>query len=194
MKPYQAIFELGRLSEIKNDAREINEMLGFLCIIAASPEPLDMQDWFPYLWKQGKAPSFNSETLAVDFASAVLHFYENCLLNYQQSKPLILPIELWLNAQQEITEQGIAFACGFLAGFQHSEANWQNLNLLPGSESGQLLQTTILLLSKMAMPNSDEPQMQALFAQLPDMQEIVTALPQLLSALGKVSFPDDGYE
>jgi hypothetical protein len=162
-------------------------MLGFICVTAASPEPLDLQEWFPNLWNQGRTPSFNSETVAVDFASAVLQFYENCLLNYQQSTPLILPTELWLNEQQEVTKQGIVFASACLAAFQDREESWQNLNLAPESEAGQLLQTTILLLSKMALSHSDDPQRQILFAQLPDMHEIVTALPQLLSALGNSS-------
>ena len=192
--PYQALVELCLNSEIKDSAREVNEMLGFICVMAASPEPLELQEWFPFLWKQESEPSFSSETLAVDFAQAVLQFYENCLLNYQQAKPLILPTEMWLNEYGEVTEQGSAFASGYLSGFHSSEESWQTLNLVPGSEPEQLLQTSMLLLSKMATPNSNDPQMQALFMQLPSMQEIITSLPQLLGVLGHFSVVADNNE
>lgn len=194
IKPYQALVELCQNPEIKNNTREVNEMLGFICVMAASPEPLELQDWFPYLWKQESEPSFSSETLAVDFGSAVLQFYENCLLNYQQVKPLILPGECWLNEYQQVTEQGIAFASGYLSGFHLTEESWQTLNLAPGSEPEQLLQTSMLLLSKMATPDSNDPQMQALFVQLPGMQEIISSLPSLLSALGHFSTVVDNHE
>lgn len=187
MKPYQALFDLCRNPEIENDVREVNEILGFICVIAASPESRELQDWFPFLWTHGQDPSFSSERLAVDFASAVLQFYKSCVLNYQQLKPLILPTELWLNEQQEETAQGMAFASGYLAGFHHIEADWQTEQLAPGSEGGQLLQTTILLLSKMAAAESHEPQMQELFEQLPGLPEIVSSLPSLLTALGNYS-------
>ena len=194
IKPYQALVALCQNPEIKNSAREVNEMLGVICAMAASPEPLELQEWFPYLWKQESEPSFSSETLAVDFAQAVLQFYENCLLNYQQAKPLLLPTELWLNEYGEVSEQGIAFASGYLSGFHNSEESWQTLNLVPGSEPEQLLQTSMLLLSKMATPNSNDPQMQALFVQLPGMPEIVSSLSQLLGALGHFSAVADNNE
>ena len=194
IKPYQALVELSQNPEIKNSAREVNEILGFICVMAASPEPLELQEWFSYLWLPGEDPSFSSETLAVDFAQAVLQFYDNCVLNYQQAKPLILPEECWLNDDQQVTEQGIAFASGYLSGFHHSEESWQKLNLIAGSEPEQLLQTSMLLLSKMANPDSHDPQMQALFVQLPGMQEIVRSLPQLLSVLGHFSVVADNNE
>lgn len=193
IKPYQALVELCQNSEIKDNAREVNEVLGFICAIAASPEPLDLQVWFPYLWAQGE-PLFSHEALAVDFACAALQFYEDCLVNYQQAIPLILPTDLWLNEYQEVTEQGIAFASGYLSGFHNIEESWQTLNLTPGSEPQQLLQTSMLLLSKMATVNSNDPQMQALFLQLPDVQEIIRSLPSLLSALGHFSIVADDNE
>lgn len=187
IKTYQALAELWQTPEIKNNAREINEMLGFISVIAASPEPLELQDWFPYLWSQGLSPSFSNEELAQAFAAAVLQFYQSCIENYQQATPLVLPTEDWLNEYQEVTDQGIAFASGYLAGFHSIEDNWQRLNLAAGSAPEQLLQTTMLLLSKMATPNTTDPQMQALFVQLPDMPEIINSLSSLLSALGNTS-------
>jgi yecA family protein len=193
IQAYQALVELCQNREIKDNAREVNELLGIISAMAASPEPLELQQWFPCLWMQAEEPSFSCESLAVDFAQAVLQFYQHCLLNYQQAKPLSLPTSLWLKEQQ-ITAQGSAFASGYLSGFQYNEQSWQALNLPPESEQGQLLQTTILLLSKMANPNSSDPQMQALFMQLPDMQEIVNSLPQLLSVLGHFSVVVEHHE
>lgn len=187
IKPYQALEEICQSPEIANAVREVNEMLGFICAVAASPQPLDLQEWFPSLWTQGSAPSLSSENLAVEFAAAVLQFYENCLLSSQHGQPLLLPTELWLDDARQVTEQGRAFACGYLTGFHHIEEIWQAQNVAPASEPEQLLQTTLLLLSKMAATSNTDPQMQALFVQLPSMQEIVSSLPPLLSALGNFS-------
>jgi len=183
IEPYQALLELHLIPEINEQARPFGEMAGFICAISASPETLDLADWFPLLMMQ-QAPSFSSEKIASDFAAAVLQFYDHCLVNFQQSVPLSLPLELWLTAENEITAQGIAFASGYLSGFHRMESAWQGLNLSPESESGQLLQTTVLLLSKMAAGKNQDPQMLELFMQLPAMAEIVSALPALLSALG----------
>jgi|GEM_PF-3246433 len=199
IKPYQALLELYRIPEIKEHARPFNEALGFICAISASPETLDLGDWFPLLSMQKKvsmqeALSFSNEELARDFAAAVLHFYEHCLASYQQSAPLFLPAELWLNEGNEATAQGSEFASGYLSGFHHIEASWQGLNLAAESEPGQLLQTTALLLSKMAAGNNEDPQMQALFIQLPAMVKIINILPSLLSALGNFSVAVSHYE
>ncbi|MFT6986945.1 MAG: yecA family protein [Psychromonas sp.] len=185
-KAYQPLVELCEIPEINKNGRDIDKMLGIICAISASPQSLDLADWFPLLWLQD-GPSFSNENIARDFAAAVLQFYENCLANYQQSTPLSLPTELWLNEKNEVTAQGIAFASGYLSGFHSIEALWQELNLAPESESGQLLQTTMLLLSKMATANNKDPQMQPLFVQLPDMNEIISTLPSLLSVLGNFS-------
>lgn len=188
IEPYQALLELHLIPEINEQARPFGEMAGFICAISASPETLDLADWFPLSLMQKismqQAPSFSSEKIASDFAAAVLQFYDHCSVNYQQSAPLSLPLELWLTAENEITAQGMAFASGYLSGFDRIESAWQGLNLSPESESGQLLQTTVLLLSKMAAGKNQDPQMRELFMQLPAMAEIVSALPALLSALG----------
>jgi len=184
LPPEQLLIEIYRNPEIQQNVRGINELQGFICAVAALPEALELQDWFPCLWISGNEPSFNSEALAIDFASAVLPLYEHFLLSYQQTEPLKLSSQLWLDEDCLVTAQGSAFASGYLFGFQYFEQRWQNLNLSDGSEAQQLLQTTLLLLAKMATPNSDDPQMQALFIELPEMQEIVSTLPQLLAALG----------
>ena len=194
LSPEQLLIEIYQHPEIQKNVREINEIQGFICALAALPEALELQDWFPCLWRPGREPLFSSEALAIDFASAVLPVYEHFLLSYQQRESLSVSSQLWLDEDCQLTKQGSAFASGYLSGFQYFEQRWQNLNLSDGSEVQQLLQTTLLLLTKMATPNSDDPQMQALFMDLPEMQEIVSALPQLLAALGHslITVANDG--
>ena len=181
---HQSLFEIYQHSEIQNNVLDINEIQGFICAIAVFPDALELQDWFPCLWMQGRDPSFSSVILATDFASAVLQVYERVLMGYQEGHPLILSSNLWLDDLQQVTNQGCAFASGYLSGFQYVEENWNALNLLANSETQQLLQTTLLLLSKMATPNTEDLQMQALFKDLPTEKEIVNVLPQLLTTLG----------
>lgn len=193
IKPYQALLELYLIPEIKEHARPFDEIIGFICAISASPEIRDLADWFPLLSMQ-EGLSFSNEEVARNFAAAVLHFYEHCLTSYQQSTPLFLPAQSWVNEGNEATAQGSEFASGYLSGFHHIEASWQGLNLAAESEPGQLLQTTVLLLSKMAAGNNEDPQMQALFIQLPTMIKIISTLPSLLSALGNFSVAVSHYE
>ncbi|MCG6200006.1 UPF0149 family protein [Psychromonas antarctica] len=181
---YQALNELFCIPEIKTNGRAFDEMLGIVCAIATSPTCIDLADWFPLLWDQEMPPSFSNENLAADFAAAVLQFYDDCLMSYQQSTPLSLPTERWLNESLQVTDAGRSFACGYLLGLTRIEASWQNHSLQ--LKSDPLLQTTQLLLSKMTTVKSNDPQMQSLFMELPDMQEIINALPRLLSALGSL--------
>lgn len=191
---YQALIELCEIPEIKNNAKDSHQILGFICAISSTPVQLDVQDWLPGLWKDGQAPSFSNERLAIEFASASMQFYDACLSSYQQSTALILPTQQWLNESLQITEQGRSFAFGYLSGFQSVEEIWQNILLDPEGAFEQVVQTTTLLLSKMASPAGDDPKMLAVFNQLPEMNEIISSLPLLLSTLGHFSVQENNYD
>jgi yecA family protein len=192
--PYQALMALCEIPEIKNNAKDGHQILGFICAISSTPVQLDVQDWLPCLWADGCIPSFSNEQLAVEFASASMQFYDACLSSYQQSTALLLPTEQWLNASLHITEQGRSFAFGYLSGFQSVAEIWQNITMEPEGAFEQVVQTTTLLLSKMANPAGDDPQMQAVFNQLPEMREIISSLPLLLSTLGHFSMQENHHD
>ncbi|MEH6454128.1 MAG: YecA family protein [Psychromonas sp.] len=124
------------------------------------------------------------EILGIDFATAVLAFNDDCLVNFQQATALLLPTAQWLDQFAQITEQGQNFAVGYLSGFHRIEDSWNTMEIESGSDFEQILQTTTLLLSKLANPNTDDLEMQNLFEQLPDFNEIVASLPMLVSTLG----------
>ncbi|ABM03142.1 yecA family protein [Psychromonas ingrahamii 37] len=182
--PYQALVALCEIAEIKKNALDVDQMLGFICAISASPTQLDLQDWLPCLWAEGLMPSFSNEQLAVEFATACMQFYDACLTGYQQSIALVLPTQRWINESLEITEQGSRFASGYLSGFQSIE---QNIEIVKEGTLEQLLQTATLLLSKITNPSGDNLEMLTLFNQLPEVDEIVSSLPLLLGTLGHFS-------
>jgi len=185
--PYQALVTLCEIAEIKNNAKDVDQILGFICAISATPAQLELQDWLPGLWAEGQTPSFSNEQLAVEFSTAGIQFYDTCLSSYQEPIALALPTQGWINESLEITEQGQSFAFGYLSAFQRVENIWQNTEMAKEGTLEQLLQTTTLLISKMANPAGDDPQMLAVFNQLPEMDEIVSSLPLLLSTLGHFS-------
>ncbi|MFT6925070.1 MAG: yecA family protein [Psychromonas sp.] len=185
--PYQPLLALCEIAEIKKSALDADQMLGFICAISASPVQLELQDWLPGLWAEGQTPSFSNEQLAVEFATAAMQFYDACFTGYQQSAALVLPTQDWINESLQITAQGRHFACGYLSGFQHVEEIWQTIGMTEEGTLAQLLQTTTLLLSKMADNGDDQAQMLAVYNQLPEMDEIVSSLPLLLSTLGHFS-------
>ncbi|PKH03161.1 YecA family protein [Psychromonas sp. MB-3u-54] len=189
--PYQALVAICEVPEIKKNALDVDQMLGVICAVSAAPTQLDLQDWLPCLWAEGQTPSFSNEQLAVEFAAAGMQFYDACLTGYQQSIALMLPTQRWINKSLEITEQGSRFALGYLSGFQSIE---QNIEIVEEGKLEQLLQTTTLLLSKIANPSGDNPDMLTLFNQLPEMDEIVSSLPLLLGTLGHFSLQANNYD
>lgn len=191
---FQPLIAAYNHNDVEQNIREPHEVLGFICAISASPMPLELDDWFPLLWKNNVDPSFADEELAAEFATAALQFQAHCQTSYRQSNGLNLPVDNWLNDDSQLTVEGSQFASGYLLAFHAIEAYWQALNLQPGSEPAQLLQTTMLLLSKMATPDTEEPEMQTLFTQLPEPKEIVQVLPQLLMTLGHFSLSVQEHE
>jgi hypothetical protein len=189
--PYQALVAICEVPEIKKNALDVDQMLGIICAVSAAPTQLDLQDWLPCLWAEGQTPSFSNQQLAVEFAAAGMQFYDACLTGYQQSIALTLPTQRWINKSLEITEQGSRFALGYLSGFQSIE---QNIEIVEEAKLVQLLQTTTLLLSKIAHPNGDNPDMLTVFNQLPEMDEIVSSLPLLLGTVGHFSLQANNYD
>jgi yecA family protein len=189
--PYQALVALCEIAEIKKNVLDVDQMLGVICAISAAPSQLDLQDWLPCLWAEGQTPSFSNEQLAVEFATAGMQFYDACLTRYQESIALTLPTQRWINESLEITEQGSHFALGYLSGFQSIE---QHIEIVEEGKLEQLLQTTTLLLSKIANPSGDNPDMLTLFNQLPEMDEIVSSLPLLLGTLGHFSLQANSHD
>lgn len=185
--PYQTLVALCEIAEIKKNAKDADQILGFICAISAAPIQLELQDWLPGLWADGQTPSFSNERLAVEFATAAMQFYDACLSSYQEPIALTLPTQGWINESLEITGQGRSFAFGYLAGFQSVEDIWQNIEMAEGGSLEQLLQTSTLLLSKIANPAGDDPHMLTVFNQLPEADEIISSLPLLLSTLGHFS-------
>ena len=189
--PFEPLIEIYQHLEVKQTIRTAHEVVGFLCCIAASPKALALDEWFPHLWKDGTDPSFADEMLAVDFATAVLASYECCLLSYREFSHLQLPTDDWLDTDANPTESASRFAAGYLSAYHLTESHWQNLQLTADSNTDKLLQTTMLLLSKMATPNTIDAEMKALFDELPDMPDIVDILAQLLTTLGNAAMPID---
>ena len=185
--PYQSLIDVFLNDEVNNNVRDINEVLGFISAISASPESLELQSWLPHLWKLESDPTFSNEDLAANFANAAIRFYDHCILSYQENDPLILPSDMWLDTDFRFTEQGNKFAEGYLLGFEIIEPTWQKLTLKEGSEEANLLQTMTWLISKMASPFDNEPEVQALFDQLHSPQDIINLLPILLCGFGYMS-------
>ena len=185
--PYQSLIDVFLNDEVNNNVRDINEVLGFISAISASPESLELQSWLPHLWELESDPTFSNEDLAANFARAVIRFYDHCILSYQENEQLILPSDMWLDTELRFTEQANKFAEGYLLGFEIIEPTWQKVTLKEGSEEANLLQTMTWLISKMASPFDNEPEVQALFDQLHSPQDIINLLPILLCGFGYMS-------
>lgn len=188
---YKQLNALYDIVEIKENARNIHESLGFLYAITAPSEQVELETWLPMLWKEDRSFDFSHEQLANQFAMNWLAAHQQCLLDYQCQQVICIPLsELWLDEHRQITVHAKAFSVGYLRGFQLVEVSWTELDLADNTEAGQLLQTTLLLLSKLADVDCSDASMQAVFNQLPSLQEIVNTMPALLTAMGKIAQRD----
>ena len=156
--------------------------LGFICSVQALPELLDLEQWLSYLWLDGVDISFDNEQQAAEYAKQVLALVSNIQNLYQQAIPLDdLNSQQWLTEQDTLSDYAIQFASGFLVAIELFNDHWvmveQDFN------TQNILQTTILLLSKLAPAENIDQQHVELLTQLPEPVEILRILPQLLSNL-----------
>ncbi len=173
-------------SEVAQCTRDNAEIVGVICAIAAAPDEFDLADWLPLLAADGQALSFAQEQSATEFANAVIACFQKFCEVFNSAITLDISILLTID-QDKPSESCTEFAKGFLTAFNSTEQSWQTLQLEEGSEQDQMLQTTLLLLNKLAAPDEQDLQLQALYKQLPSYQECINSLPLLLTHLGHFS-------
>jgi len=156
--------------------------LGFICSVQALPELIDLEQWLGYLWQEGADMTFENQQQAADFANNVLKLVAELQSLYQQAIPLNgLNCKTWIDNEQILSVNAVQFSAGFLAAIELFNSHWLGLEDQP--EAQNLLQTTILLLSKLAPAEDVDQTLLDLFQQLPETDEILQILPQLLSNL-----------
>ena len=156
--------------------------LGFICSVQALPEMVELEQWLSYLWLEGVDISFDGEEQASEYAKKVLNLVAEIQQMYQQAIPLEgLNSQQWLTQENVLTDDAIAFASGFLVAIELFSDQWTSVEQDVNTQN--ILQTTILLLSKLAPAENIDKQHKELLAQLPEPIEILRILPQLLSNL-----------
>ena len=156
--------------------------LGFICSVQALPEMVELEQWLSYLWLEGVDISFDGEEQASEYAKKVLNLVAEIQQMYQQAIPLEgLNSQQWLTQENALTDDAIAFASGFLVAIELFSDQWTSVEQDVNTQN--ILQTTILLLSKLAPAENIDKQHKELLAQLPEPIEILRILPQLLSNL-----------
>jgi yecA family protein len=162
--------------------RSVYYQIGFICSVQAVPELVDLEQWLPLLWEEGADISFDNEQQASEYAQTIFNIANEIELLYQQSIPLQdLECEKWLDCENNINTKGIQFAQGYLAAIELFNAQWSVID--DNDQTQHLLQTVILLLSKLAPAKHIDENLTAIFEQLPTPVEIVGILPLLLTNL-----------
>ncbi|TEW55994.1 UPF0149 family protein [Psychromonas sp. RZ22] len=155
--------------------------LGFICSIQAIPEGVDLEQWLSYLWRDGVDISFTDEQQATEYAQRVLNLVAHLQSLYAEATSLDeLNCQEWLD-NDALTVEAVEFAAGYLAAIECFNEQWLVTN--EDENTQNLLQTSILLLSKLAPSEEVDQQLLDLFEQLPDFAEILQILPQLLTNL-----------
>jgi yecA family protein len=156
--------------------------LGFICSVQALPETIELEQWLGFLWGGQEGISFDNEQQAIEYAQKILTMVTEIKLLYSQAHPLSeLNCSQWLLPNGGVSTSGINFSLGFLAAIEFFNDQWTSVSHHQPTQN--MLQTTILLLSKLA-PNEEADQaLLDLLSQLPETAEILKVLPQLISSL-----------
>lgn len=155
--------------------------LGFICSVQAVPAIIDLDKWLVDLWRDGNI-SFDNEKQATEYAEMILNMLVEIDDLYDQAMPLEqLNCMKWLGEQQQLCKEAILFASGFLAAIEVFNVEWMQVE---GDEPVQnLLQTTVLLMTKLTKNENTSAELLDLFEQLPEVEEILKILPSLMSNL-----------
>jgi len=166
----------------QEDLQSAYYQLGFICSVQALPELVDLEQWLNMMSRGEQPIHFEDQAQAVEYAQWILQVVEYIQSQYQQAIPLTdLHCEAWLDEQNKISNRGTEFAQGFLEAVQLFNDNW--LIIEDSASTQNLFQTTLLLLTKLNPPQQMPAELATLFNDLPESDEIIAILPQLLSNL-----------
>jgi len=166
----------------QEDLQSAYYQLGFICSVQALPELVDLEQWLNMMSRGEQPINFEDQAQAVEYAQWILQVVEYIQSQYQQAIPLTdLHCEAWLDEQNKISNRGAEFAQGFLEAVQLFNDNW--LIIEDSASTQNLFQTTLLLLTKLNPPQQMPAELATLFNDLPESDEIIAILPQLLSNL-----------
>ena len=187
MQNYDNLQKLYRLSEINEHCVDIDFCYAFICAMASSE--LSLEQWMPLLFVEGKE-HFSDEKVASDFAQSVLAIYQQANANFLEDEPLKLTCDMSCSAIHDAINN---FAKGYLHALMMID-NLQMSSFVESSAEANLQQTCLLLLDKLANPDTQDVQKLAIFEQLPSHDEIVELLPTLLSRYGHICLSVDNDE
>ncbi|MEL0628753.1 UPF0149 family protein [Psychromonas aquatilis] len=166
----------------QEDLQSAYYQLGFICSVQALPELVELEQWLNMMSRGEQPINFEDQAQAVEYAQWILQVVEYIQVQYQQAIPLTdLHCEAWLDEQNKISNRGAEFAKGFLEAVQLFNENW--LIIEDSASTQNLFQTTLLLLTKLNPPQQMPAELVTLFTDLPESDEIIAILPQLLSNL-----------
>jgi len=180
--PFISFIDFNKKHPLAEHLQPAYYQLGFICTVQAVPEIIDLEKWLVYLWRDDVI-SFDNEKQATEYAQVVLTMLTEIDSLYEQAKPLEqLNCMNWLNNEQHLlSEDALLFASGFLAAIEIFNVEWLQVE---GDESVQnLLQTSVLLITKLTKDEHTSAELLALFEQLPEVEEILKILPSLISNL-----------
>jgi len=156
--------------------------IGFICCIQALAEDLGLEQWLPHLSIDDAEISFTNEEEAVAYGQKLMKLVEHVQSFYQDGIALTtLDSMLTLNAKGGATDETVEFCNGFLNAIELFNDHW--LVIEQHQATQELFQTTVLLLTKLTEPENTNQQIKDLFEQLPEANEIINIVPQLLSHL-----------
>ena len=159
------------------------EIAGIIMGVTAAPIDSTVDEWMPMIFSSEAQPNFKTSSLAVDFATAAIEFFNACKVCYQNAVSPI-PVFTFPSLQDENE-----FADALTHGITEFDEEWDAIFTTDDSEEPceefGVHFTLLLLLQKLGISEENESaDFVASLKDLPDQTEIKEAIPALIAQLG----------
>ncbi len=159
--------------------------LGFITAVASAPEKIPAKEWMPQLVKPGSPDiTFEEENLVKNLNQGFVSWWQECDLAFEHGTGLNLPCLLEANDAGKADQSLVDFATGYLDAYNWLSGSWDKLLPKDSPEAVRSLALLGVLLGRFINEQQVASQEPEIFEQLPELEQCISLVPKLISAVG----------
>ena len=174
-----------KLPAIQSSFDGLYESLGLITAVASSPEKIEPAEWIEQIKiTPGPVAAFESDDQLRSFTKNLVAWWNYCTTFFDHGHQLELPEKIQLTATGKPNKALIAFATGYLKGYDWLSTTWQVLLPEKNSEAARSVMLLNIILARFINEKAVAKSEPEIYSQLPDTAGCFKSLPSLLSAVG----------
>ncbi|WP_196141032.1 UPF0149 family protein [Aliikangiella sp. G2MR2-5] len=170
---------------VKDVFGSLYHSLGFITAVASAPEKVPAKEWMPQLCLNNEAGmDIEDSELAKTLSQGFVKWWHTCDLAFEHSHPLELPAALKLTAEGKPEIELVEFSTGYLDAYRWLSGSWQQLLPEENEQASRSVALLNIILAKFIDEEKIAREEPELAGQLPNMQDCLSSMPKLISAVG----------